>query len=292
MNGAATDGLQSSPVDAHDSAESTAARIPEIDDELGFATRERLGRNAGRLADVAGWLAGSQGRTPPSAPRRPRCVVIGDAAPALLSLADELHVGVRVLPPAGSAGEALHGGISAADDEVDAGADLVVLAADAAETDPAPAALVTVLRGVEPVALLPRGAAAADSGAWTQRAGQIRDLRRVAMRFRSRPDRLLAALGSARLAAAAGFLLQVTARRTPVVLDGSLALAAALFSTDIAPQAVDWWQAADASPDPVHARACRELGLQPLLALGIDRPSGIAGLLALPVLQAAAAGCA
>lgn len=285
MNGAATDGLESRAADF-------ATDVHEVDDEAGAAARTQIGSEAGRLAELAGWLAATQARTPPTAPRRPRCVVVGDAAPAIAALADSLQVGLRVLPCSASPAEALATGMSAADQEVDAGADFVVLVADAAASDAAPAALVTVLRGVEPVALLPRGAAAADSGGWSRRAARVRDLRRAALRFRARPDELLAALGSAPLATAAGFLLRATARRTPFVLDGGCAVAAALFGYDIAPQAAGWWQVADASPDPVHGRACQELGLEPLLALGVARPIGVAGLLALAVIRAAAAGCA
>lgn len=299
MNGAATDGVQSPPVQlpqetpAPDlSAALLAADIQEPDEATAAAVQAQLGRRVGRLAELAGWLAATQGRTPPTAPRRARCVIVGEVAPAIATLADSMEVGVRELSPTGAAGAALQAGIAAADDEVDADADLVVLVADAAETDPAPAALVSLLSGVEPVALLSRGAAAGDSKTWSRRAGQIRDLRRVAVPFRARHDQLLDALESPALAATAGFLLRATARRTPVLLAGTTAVAAAVFGCDLVAAAAEWWQVADAAPDPAHARGCQELCRQPLLALGIEQPSGVAGLLTLPILRAAAAGCA
>jgi nicotinate-nucleotide--dimethylbenzimidazole phosphoribosyltransferase len=152
--------------------------------------------------------------------------------------------------------------------------------------------VVSVLRGVEPVALLPRGPAAVDSGAWSQHAVRIRDLRRAALRLRAQPDRLLDGLGSPSLATTVGFLLRATARRTPIIVNGTLAAVAALFVADIAQHAADWWQGADASPEAVQARAYQELGLQPIFTLGIAGPPATAGLLTLPVLRAAVAGCA
>jgi nicotinate-nucleotide--dimethylbenzimidazole phosphoribosyltransferase len=235
MNGAATDGLAPPPEDVapgstpENAFEHAAQNIPDVDEAARAAAGKLVGPDAGRLADLAGWLAATQGRTPPAGPRRPRCVVMGEATSLVHSLADSLQVGVHELPIPDSPSDALRAGISAADDEVDGGADLIVLVAEAAKTDPAPAALVSVLRGVEPVALLPRGSAAVDSGAWSQHAARIRDLRRAALRFRARPDQLLIELGSPPLAATAGFLLRATARRTPIVLGGTLTAVAALL---------------------------------------------------------------
>ena len=300
MNGTATDGLAFPAEHMSVDLDSLGSRVPGVDEETGAAARDRLGGGFGRLADVAGWLAAAQQHVPAIPPRRPRCVLIsaaGDsvgnsAAEAQLgaaSLAEPFGVGVRVVGAERAVADAVRAGVEAADAEVDGGADLVVLVAAAAETDAAPAALVSVLTGVEPVAVLPRSTAALDSAAWSRRAGQVRDMRRAAMPLRSRPDALLAALDSPQLAATAGFLLRATGRRTPLVLDGAAALAAALLVDDIAPGAAGWWQAADASPDPVHGRACEELGLRPLLTLGISSRDGTAGLLSLPVLRAATA---
>jgi NaMN:DMB phosphoribosyltransferase len=75
-------------------------------------------------------------------------------------------------------------------------------------------------------------------------------------------------------------------------VNGTLAAVAALFVADIAQHAADWWQGADASPEPVQAHAYQELGLQPIFTLGIAGPPATAGLLTLPVLRAAVAGCA
>jgi nicotinate-nucleotide--dimethylbenzimidazole phosphoribosyltransferase len=81
--------------------------------------------------------------------------------------------------------------------------------------------------------------------------------------------------------------MRAAARRTPLLLDGSCALAGALLCYDTQSRAGRWWRVADTSPDPVHSRAAEELGQQPLLDLRTSRGDGTAGLLALAVLRAA-----
>lgn len=89
------------------------------------------------------------------------------------------------------------------------------------------------------------------------------------------------------LAAASGFVLRAAARRTPVLLDGPGAMAAALVAYEAAPRAVRWWQVADRCPDAAHAIALTRLALRPLLDIGIRTGDGTAGLLAVPLLRAA-----
>jgi nicotinate-nucleotide--dimethylbenzimidazole phosphoribosyltransferase len=146
-----------------------------------------------------------------------------------------------------------------------------------------------ILTDAEPVALLPRGAEAVDTSSWIARAVELRDERRRIRPLRSRPDELMAALGSPVLAAAAGIALRAASRRTPVVLDGTAAVVAGLLCVDLQSRARRWWQVADTSSDPVHARAVEEFGQRPVLDLATGSGSGLAGLLAVTVLRAAAA---
>ena len=150
------------------------------------------------------------------------------------------------------------------------------------------AVLVGLLTGAEPVALLPRGGAAVDTGAWIGRAVALRDTRRRVADNRTRPGRLLEALDYSPLAATVGLVMQAVVRRTPVVLDGVGAVAAALLCHDVQARAGRWWRLADVSPDPVHTLAAAELGQRPLLDLGTAGGDGTVGLLTLPLLAAAA----
>lgn len=245
----------------------------------------------GRLGDLAGWLAATQGRFPPRQPNAVRCLVIGAVDDRVAELAVDSGVGIRA-HDFGDGGDESTGSAAACragagwvDDEVEAGADLLVLAVDGCTL--AAAMVVGVLTGAEPVALLPRGADALDSDAWIRRAIRLRDGRRRIAAVRNRPDDLVAAIGRPALAAAVGVVLQSAVRRTPIVLDGTAAVAAALVCLDIQNRAADWWQVADSSDDVVHTRAVGALGCRPLLDLGTATGAGAAGILAVAVLRAA-----
>jgi len=261
------------------------AGIPWPDADAARAARENTDPRAGRLGDLVEWLASVQGEFPPKPPARARLVGLGEVPDHVHALAGTLDVGVRTLALPGDANAAFTAGRDAADAEVDEGADLIVLAG---VTDPtAAAALISVVTGAEPVALLPRGAAAVDTAAWIEQAAQVRDARRRIAALRSRPDDLLAALADAPVAASVAFALRAAARRTPVILDGTTVLAGALLGIDSQARAIRWWQVADTSPDQVHSRAVAELAVRPVLDLGTRLQDGTAGLLAVAALRAA-----
>lgn len=275
------------------------AQIGWTSTDAALAVRASYPPGHGQLGELAGWLAatGAAGAAGTVAPLgRTRLLVAGDVAPHVAGLADGSGTGIRELRPAHDAdtGDAAQAGIAAADAEVDSGTQLLVVACPDPHADAPPAsrsaaaALVGALSGAEPVALLPRGRWATDTRSWIAQAEHLRDVRRRLLAVRARPERLLAEVGDVRLAALVGLILRATARRTPLVLDGTAALAAALLCRDIQPRAVRWWRVADASPERVHLRCCDELGLTPVLGLGTSAGDGTAGLLCLPLLRAAA----
>lgn len=262
------------------------------DDDAGTHALGAAAPGIGRLADLLEWLAGTQGSRPPRAPARPRLVSLGGFADSTAAIADAVGAGVRVIDVPAQPGAGLAAGAAAANAEIDAGADLLIVGAagpaDAATVNAA-AVVISLITGVEPVALLPRGADAVDSGAWIASAARLRDARRRAQSVRNRPDDLLDAAGSTLLSMSAGVLMQAAARRTPMLLEGTSPLAAALLCQDAQSRSARWWRIADASADPVQARAVVELNQRPLLDLGTTRGDGTAGLLCLPLLRAAAA---
>jgi nicotinate-nucleotide--dimethylbenzimidazole phosphoribosyltransferase len=179
-------------------------------------------------------------------------------------------------------------GVALADEEIDAGADLLVTGALGVGSSTAAAALVGLLTRSDAASVTGRGSGI-DDVTWMRKCAAVRD----AMR-RGRPhlaDRLqlLATAGGADLAAMTGFLLQAAARRTPVVLDGLVAAACALVGQRVSFRAVDWWLAGHQSGDPAHEKALDRLSLDPVLSLGVRLGDGTGGLLAVPLLQAAAA---
>ncbi len=98
----------------------------------------------------------------------------------------------------------------------------------------------------------------------------------------------LAAVGGLEHAAIAGFLLGASVLRTPVVLDGVIACSAALVAEAISPGAVDYWIAGHRSSEPGASAALAQLGLEPLLDLGLRLGEGSGAALAVPLIQSAA----
>jgi nicotinate-nucleotide--dimethylbenzimidazole phosphoribosyltransferase len=101
------------------------------------------------------------------------------------------------------------------------------------------------------------------------------------------PLGVLAAVGGLEHAALVGFLLGAAALRTPVILDGVIAGAAALVAAALHPDAPAAWVAGHRSAEPGHAVALDRLGLRPLVALDLRLGEGTGALLALPVVQSA-----
>lgn len=192
--------------------------------------------------------------------------------------------------PAMSRDEAVEGmlaGASVADRLVDAGHD-VLLTGDMgiANTTPS-AALVAALAGVGPADVTGRGTGVDDTVL-------ARKISVVEAAVASRPPsgdpvETLASLGGFEHAGLAGFVLGAAARRVPVVLDGVIAGAAALVVQALAPAAIDYCFAGHRSVEPGHAVALAHLGLRPLVDLDLRLGEGTGAVLAVPLVQAAAA---
>jgi nicotinate-nucleotide--dimethylbenzimidazole phosphoribosyltransferase len=103
------------------------------------------------------------------------------------------------------------------------------------------------------------------------------------------PLGVLAALGGLEHAAIAGFVLGAAAARVPVLLDGVIAGSAALVAAALAPDALAACVAGHRSVEPGASAALQHLGLRPLVDLDLRLGEGTGAVLALPLVQAAAA---
>ncbi|MCW2549224.1 MAG: Nicotinate-nucleotide--dimethylbenzimidazole phosphoribosyltransferase [Mycobacterium sp.] len=175
------------------------------------------------------------------------------------------------------------------DDEVDSGCDLLIPGdMGIGNTTPA-AAVVAGILGLEPVVVVGRGTGVDDAG-WMRKTTAIRDALRRSRRSVGRdPEGLLRVVGGRDLATMTGLLIQAGARRTPVILDGVVSCAAALAAERMAPGASAWWVAGTRSTEPAQAKALSALGLEPLLDLQLRLGEGTGALLAVNLVQAAAA---
>ena len=181
---------------------------------------------------------------------------------------------------------ALAAGARIADEEVDAGADLLVPGdMGIGNTTPA-AALIGLLTGQDPASVVGRGTGI-DDATWMRKTAAVRDAMRRGRAVMGDPVAVLAAVGGADIAAMTGFLLGAAARRTPVLLDGVVSGAAALVAQRLAYRAPRWYLAGHRSTEPAHTYALTRLDLDPLLDLGLRLGEGSGALVALPLLRAA-----
>ena len=102
------------------------------------------------------------------------------------------------------------------------------------------------------------------------------------------PFEVLAQLGGLEIAALTGFIVGGAGLGVPVILDGLVADAAALTAAALAPGVERWCVAGHRSPEPGASAALEQLGLDPILDLGMRLGEGTGAVLALPILQAAA----
>jgi nicotinate-nucleotide--dimethylbenzimidazole phosphoribosyltransferase len=274
----------------------------------------------GRLSELVIWLAGAQGASPPHPFASPAALVVAavhdtaryvDSQPVSavpqrvptiesdtmrlrvidLSAPGEWHVRASAGPIGHSDGqtgeEALRAfalGRLAVDQEVDGGADVLLVGDIADDNRCSVAALAAILTDREPTKTVRRGT---DPAAWARAVEVVRDARQRGKPFRAQPLPLLAAVGGPDLAALAGMLVQAAVRRTPVLLDGAAAHVAGLLAEGYAEGSSSWWASASSSGDPAEALARTQLGLDPVLALDLGFDAGGGALLAYPLIQSA-----
>lgn len=183
---------------------------------------------------------------------------------------------------------ALDAGKRIADEEVDAGADLLIAGDMGIGNTTAATTLIATLTDTEPVVVVGRGTGIDDAG-WSRKTAAVRDAMYRARRFRSEPVSLLRTCGGADLAAMAGFCAQAAVRRTPLLLDGLVVTSAALLADRMATGARAWWRAGHRSTEPAHTLALDHLGLEPIVDLGLRLGEGTGAAVALPIVRAAVA---
>ena len=103
------------------------------------------------------------------------------------------------------------------------------------------------------------------------------------------PLTVLAALGGREIAAMAGAIARARVDRIPVILDGFICAAAAAVLAETEPGALDHCVAGHVSAEAAHGRLLGELGLMPILSLGLRLGEGSGAALAVSILKSAVA---
>ncbi|MFH8345441.1 nicotinate-nucleotide--dimethylbenzimidazole phosphoribosyltransferase [Streptomyces sp. NPDC018045] len=182
---------------------------------------------------------------------------------------------------------AIEVGIETARDLVAAGNKALITGEMGIANTTTSAALVSVYTETDPGEVTGRGTGINDE----THARKVDVVRRALELHRPDPGDpigVLAAVGGLEHAAMAGLILGGASLRTPVILDGVSAGAAALVARAIAPEALAACIAGHRSAEPGHVAALNKLGLRPLVDLDLRLGEGTGALLALPVVQSAA----
>jgi len=289
-----------------------------------FAKADKPKASLGRIEDIAAWLAAWSGRAPPAINRplvaifagnhgvvrhgiSPRPVAAtanavelcaaGGAAVNQVCIANDLGLKVFDLAldiPTGDLTE------EAALDErgcaatmafgmeaVAGGADLLCLGDLGVGNSTIAAALCAALFGGAGVDWVGEGSGADE--AMIGRKAEVVD-RALAFHHAGLGDPLeaLRRVGGREFAAICGAILAARMEKVPVLLDGFVATAAAAVLHQANPAALDHCLLASLSPEPGHAKVAEQLGLSPLLDLGISHEEGVGAALAAGIVKAAA----
>lgn len=182
---------------------------------------------------------------------------------------------------------ALATGAAVADEEIAAGADLLIGGDMGIGNTTPTAALVATALGLPAEEVVGRGTGVDDDGLDRKTDVVRAALQRAGGRVDDPVERLTA-LGSADLAATVGFLARAAERGVPVVLDGLISVACALTAEDLAPGATQWFVAGHRSTEPAQSLALEKLGLEPLVDARMRLGEGSGAVAAVPLLRSAA----
>ncbi|WP_225647630.1 nicotinate-nucleotide--dimethylbenzimidazole phosphoribosyltransferase [Streptomyces solaniscabiei] len=183
--------------------------------------------------------------------------------------------------------QAIEVGIETARDLVAAGNKALLTGEMGIANTTASAALISVFTGADPAEVTGRGTGINDE-TLARKTEVVRRALDLHQPDPADPIGVLAAIGGFEHAAMVGLLLGGASLRTPVILDGVSAGAAALVARAIAPEVLAACIAGHRSAEPGHVAALNKLGLRPLVDLDLRLGEGTGALLALPMVQSTA----
>jgi nicotinate-nucleotide--dimethylbenzimidazole phosphoribosyltransferase len=153
------------------------------------------------------------------------------------------------------------------------------------------AALAARLLGLAAVQVVGAGSGVTASVVETKRRLVVRAIER-SRHAGDDPMRVLAALGGLEIAGNVGVIIEAVRQRRVVLIDGFITGVAALLAVRLCPYVKDYLVASHRSAEPGHAPVLAELGLNPLLSLGMRLGMASGAVLAIGLVNSALAVCA
>jgi nicotinate-nucleotide--dimethylbenzimidazole phosphoribosyltransferase len=184
--------------------------------------------------------------------------------------------------------QGLETGVEAANIMIDKGANLIAAGDMGIGNTTAATAIISVMTGISVADLTGRGTGVDDAG--LQR--KIETIEKVITLRQVKKEEtleLLRCVGGLEIAAMTGFYLASAARRVAIVLDGFISHSAALIASSINPSVKDYLFASHTSHNPVHRKRLEMLGVEPVFSFSLRLGEGTGAVLAMPVIESAAA---
>ena len=187
--------------------------------------------------------------------------------------------------------ECIRAGVGLAVEVADSGADLIGTGDMGIGNTTSAAAITSVITGASPRQTTGRGTGRSDA----QLEQKIAVVERALAVNRPDPNDaldVLAKVGGFEIGVLAGVMLGGARCKRVVVLDGFISGAAALIAQGLCPAITDYFVAAHRSAETGHAVVLSHLELRPLLDLGLRLGEGTGAVLAMGLIEAAAASLA
>ena len=192
--------------------------------------------------------------------------------------------------------DALRAGASVANEEIAAGADLLIGGDMGIGNTTSAAAIVAVCLGLPAAHVVGRGTGVDDTVLALKESVIDNAVGRVRTAHASAGSgpvddavTTLTTVGSADIAAGVGYLVAAARGRKPVLLDGLISVAEALIAEELCPGATQWFCAGHRTTEPAQSLALEKLGLEPILDLDMRLGEGSGAVAAVPLVRSAAA---
>lgn len=182
--------------------------------------------------------------------------------------------------------KALEIGIETAREAIARGSTLIGIGEMGIANSTPAAAILAALTDIAPARLAGRGTGVDDAGL-ARKIGIIEAGLRIHREALGDGLAVLAAVGGFEIAAMAGACLCGAAMRTPVVVDGFIATAAAVAAEKIRPGIFEHFFFSHRSAEGGHALALETLGARPILNLGMRLGEGTGAALAMNLIESA-----
>ncbi len=184
--------------------------------------------------------------------------------------------------------QALEAGIEAANLMIDQGVNLIAGGDMGIGNTTSATAIISVLTELSPAELTGRGTGVDDAGL-QRKIDVIEKALRLHQVKKEEVLELLRCVGGLEIAALTGFYVASAARKVAIVLDGFVSHAAALVAVSLNPNIKDYLFASHTSQNELHHKRFEMLGVKPLFNFTLRLGEGTGAVLAMPVIESAAA---